>query len=95
MDWVICGEGFKSGGVYLLTQNKDHSFSQSSISGRSGAVQAVAGDFNNDGWQDVMVLFGSGDEGLWLFLNDHKGGFTSKNLLRFPPVYGSSSFSVS
>ncbi len=94
MDWVICGEGFKSGGVYLLTQNKDHSFSQSNIANRSGAVQAVAGDFNNDGWQDVMVLFGSGDEGLWLFTNNHKGGFTSKNLLRFPPVYGSSSFQL-
>jgi hypothetical protein len=41
-----------------------------------------------------MVLFGSGDEGLWLFLNDQKGGFTGKDLLRFPPVYGSSSFQL-
>jgi hypothetical protein len=93
-DWIICGQGYKAGGVYLLKQNPDHSFSQSNVSSRSGAVQAVVGDFNNDGWQDVMVLFGTGDEGLWLFLNDHKGGFTSKNLLRFPPVYGSSSFQL-
>jgi len=42
----------------------------------------------------VMVLFGTGDEGLWLFLNDHKGGFTAKNLLRFPPVYSSTSFQL-
>ncbi|MGZ3833440.1 MAG: FG-GAP repeat domain-containing protein [Mucilaginibacter sp.] len=93
-DWVICGEGFKSGGVYLLTQKADHSFNQTTIANRAGAVQAVAGDFNNDGWQDVMILFGSGDEGLWLFLNDHKGGFTSRNLLRFPPVNGSTSFQL-
>lgn len=93
-DWVICGQGYKTGGVYLLTQKADHSFIQTSIVDKAGAVQAVAGDFDNDGWQDVMVLFGSGDEGLWLFLNNHKGGFTSKNLLRFPPTNGSTSFQL-
>jgi hypothetical protein len=93
-DWVICGQGNNTGGVYLLTQKPDHSFTQSNIIDRAGSVQAQVGDFNNDGWQDVMVLFGSGDEGLWLFLNDHKGGFTYKNLLRFPPVYGSTSFQL-
>lgn len=93
-DWIVCGEGFKQGGIYLLKQNKDHSYTQSNISNKAGAVQAIAGDFNNDGWQDVMILFGSNDEGLWLFLNDQKGGFTSKNLLHFPPVRGSSSFQL-
>jgi hypothetical protein len=29
-----------------------------------------------------------------LFLNDHKGGFTTQTLLRFPAVYGSSSFQL-
>jgi hypothetical protein len=93
-DWVICGQGNRNGGVYVLKQNTDHTFIQSTVSDKAGAAQATIGDFDNDGWQDIMVLFGSGDEGLWLFLNDHKGGFTSKNLLRFPPVYGSSSFQL-
>jgi len=93
-DWVICSQGKKKGAVYLLTQKADHSFAQRSITDKAGAVQARVGDFNNDGWPDLMVLFGSGDEGLWLFLNDQKGGFTSKNLLRFPPVYGSTSFQL-
>lgn len=93
-DYVICSQGFKTGSVYLMTQKADHSYVQSNISNKPGAVQAVTGDFNNDGWLDVMVLFGSGDEGLWMYLNDHKGGFTTKNLLRFPPVYGSSSFQL-
>jgi hypothetical protein len=93
-DLVICGEGNLKGGVYLFSQKADHSYKQTNISDKPGAVQAVAGDFNNDGWQDLMVLFGSGDEGLWLYLNDQKGGFTTKNLLRFPPVYGSSSFQL-
>jgi hypothetical protein len=93
-DFVVCSQGDKAGGVYLMTQKADHSYVQSNISNRAGAVQAIAGDFNNDGWQDIMILFGSGDEGLWMFLNNQKGGFTSKNLLRFPPVYGSSSFQL-
>lgn len=94
-DLIILGQGNLKGGVYYFKQNKDHSYTQqANISDQPGAVQAVAGDFNNDGWQDLMVLFGIGDEGLWLFLNDHKGGFTSKSLLRFPPVYGSTSFQL-
>ena len=93
-DMVVLGQGHLKGGVYLLKQNADHSYTQSNISDQPGAVQAVVGDFNNDGWPDVMVLYGSGDEGLWMYLNDHKGGFTSKNLLRFPPVYGSTSFQL-
>jgi hypothetical protein len=93
-DLVILGQGHLKGGVYLFKQNKDKTYSQTTIIEKPGAVQAVTGDFNNDGWLDMMVLFGSGDEGLWLFLNDHKGGFTSKNLLHFPPVYGSTSFQL-
>jgi len=93
-DWVVCAQGDKAGAVYLLTQKADHSYSQSTITKQAGAVQARVGDFNNDGWPDLMVLFGSHDEGLWLYLNDQKGGFTSKNLLRFPPVYGSTSFQL-
>jgi len=93
-DMVICAQGNRSGGVYLMTQKADHSYAQSTIIKKSGSVQARIGDFNNDGWPDVMILFGTGDEGLWLFLNDQKGGFTGKNLLHFPPVYESSSFQL-
>ncbi|HWZ04157.1 MAG TPA: VCBS repeat-containing protein [Mucilaginibacter sp.] len=93
-DLIILGQGHLKGGVYLFKQNKDHSYSQATITEQPGAVQAVVGDFNNDGWPDLMVLYGSADEGLWMYLNDHKGGFTSKNLLRFPPVYGSTSFQL-
>jgi hypothetical protein len=93
-DLVILAQGRLKGGVYLFKQNNDHSYTQTDVSDKPGAVQAVVGDFNNDGWPDLMVLFGSGDEGLWLYLNDHKGGFTAKNLLRFPPVYGSTSFQL-
>ena len=57
-----------------------------------GAIQLETGDFNHDGWLDIMCLFAQGDEGIWMFTNDQHGGFSSRNLLRFPPVYGSNSF---
>jgi len=93
-DLVVCEQGNLRGEVNLYTQNKDHSYSQTLIVDKPGAVQAVAGDYNRDGWPDLMVLYGSGDEGLWLYLNNQKGSFTSRNLLRFPPVYGSTSFQL-
>lgn len=93
-DWVICGHGFTKGGVYLLTQKADHTFIKTNLSDSPGSVQALTGDFNNDGWTDVMVLFGAGDEGLYLYTNNHKGGFDKKALLKFPPVYSSTSFQL-
>ena len=94
-DFVVsCDGGQNSGGLYLLTQTVDHQYKQSKLRVAPGAIQAVIGDFNNDGWPDLMALFGKSDEGVWLMLNNKKGGFSSKNLLRFPAVYGSSSFQV-
>ena len=93
-DLVVCSQGFKTGGVYLLTQKPDHSYNQTTVTEQPGAVQALAGDFNNDGWPDLMVLYGSANEGLWLYTNNQKGGFTAKNLMQFPPVYGSTSFQL-
>lgn len=94
IDYVTCGFGHDRGGVFLLTQQKDHSFKKTSVRPVPGGTQMVTGDFNNDGWPDVMCLFAQADEGIWMFLNDHKGGFETKNVMHFPAVYGSSSFQL-
>jgi hypothetical protein len=91
-DYVICSFGHNQGGLYLLQQLPDKSFKKNTIREVAGATQAVVTDFNKDGWPDIMALFAHANEGIWLFTNDKKGGFTEKNLLRFPAVYGSSSF---
>ncbi|MGY4537780.1 hypothetical protein ACVW0P_002199 [Mucilaginibacter sp. UYNi724] len=92
---VVLGQGFTKGGVFLVKLGANgKAEKQFTITDRPGAVQAVAQDFNKDGYPDLMVLFGSGNEGLSLFLNDKKGGFTSRELLRFPSVYGSTSFQL-
>ncbi|MEB0303000.1 VCBS repeat-containing protein, partial [Mucilaginibacter sp. 5C4] len=92
---IVLGQGFTKGGVFLIKLGANgKAQKQFTITDRPGAVQAVTGDFNKDGYPDLMVLFGSGDEGLSLFLNDKKGGFKSRELLHFPPVYGSTSFQL-
>lgn len=94
MDWVVCGFGHLQGGLYWLKQQPNHQFAKIPIREVAGAIQTTIGDFNADGWPDLVVLFAHADEGIWLFLNDKKGGFTARNLLRFPSVYGSTSFQL-
>ncbi|WP_343672744.1 FG-GAP-like repeat-containing protein [Chitinophaga sp.] len=88
-DYVTLGFGHKYGGLYLVNEEN-----RKTIRDVPGAIHAETGDFNNDGYPDLVVLFAYDDEGIWLFLNDRKGGFTSENILRFPPVYGSTSFQL-
>jgi len=94
LDYVTCGFGNNQGNLYLFTQQADHTFKKSVIRAMPGSESMVKGDFNNDGYTDLMCLFAQADEGIWMFLNDKKGGFTKKNLLHFPPIYGSSSFQL-
>jgi hypothetical protein len=93
-DWVVCGFGHNLGGLYWYKQLPGKQFEKKTIREIPGAEQAVIGDFNHDGWPDIACLFAHADEGIWMFLNDHKGGFTTTNLLRFSPVFGSSSFQL-
>lgn len=91
-DLLVCAFGHNQGGLYWLKQLPDHQWKQLPIWEVPGAIHAETGDFNHDGYTDIMVLFAAGDEGIWLFENNKKGGFIAKNLLKFPPLYGSTSF---
>ena len=93
-DYVVCGQGGTTGGLFWLKQNKNQQFEKVQLTTKAGAVQATIADYNNDGWPDIMALFGVNNEGLFLFTNNHKGGFSTRQLLRVPPVYGSSSFQL-
>ena len=93
-DLVICGFGHLKGGLYWLQQLPQGGYRKNSIIDVPGSIQAVVQDFNNDGWQDLMVLFAHDDESIRLYTNDKKGSFTTKRILTFPPVFGSSSFQL-
>jgi hypothetical protein len=94
MDYAVCAFGHNRGGLYLLKQLPDHTFQKVIVREVPGATVSYIRDLNSDGWPDIITLFAHGDEGIWTFTNDRKGGFVARNLLRFPPVYGSSSFQL-
>lgn len=93
-DYVVCSFGHNAGGLYLVEQLPDGQFRYKPIRETAGALQAVIHDFNGDGWMDIMALFAHGDEGIWLFTNNQHGNFIEKKIVGFPPVYGSSSFTL-
>jgi hypothetical protein len=93
-DHIVCGYGNTQGGLFVLEQQANQHYKRKVIRAVPGAIQVEVGDFNNDGWQDVMCLFAQADEGVWMFLNNRKGGFTTQNIFRFPPVYGTNSFQL-
>lgn len=93
-DYVTCGFGHTYGGLYLLLQDSARHFHKKIIHSQAGASVVDTSDFNHDGWTDLVCLFAQGNEGIWVFVNDHKGGFTVKNILRFPPSFGSTSFQM-
>lgn len=95
-DYLICVFGHDTGGLYLYEQTGANAegYRRKPIWEVPGAEDAVVNDFNNDGWPDILTLFAYGNEGIWLFLNDKEGGFTSRNILQFPSVFGSTSFQL-
>ncbi|WDF56635.1 FG-GAP repeat domain-containing protein [Mucilaginibacter sp. KACC 22063] len=93
-DYVVCGFGHDRGALYYVEQHPGNKFTKHVMRALPGGTQLTTGDYNNDGWPDVICLYAQADEGIRMYLNDHKGGFTEKTILRFPPIYGSSSFQL-
>ncbi len=54
-----------------------HALDMSNFGTQSMAAGGAAGDFNNDGWQDLFVLGGWGNPDK-LFINNHDGTFTDR-----------------
>lgn len=82
-----------SGKLTVYTPSKK-GFEQKIIKELPGAIKSVVGDFNADGKPDILALFAQGREVLSLFLNKGNLEFEEKQLLEFPPVYGSNDFEL-
>lgn len=93
-DYVVCGFGHEHGGLYWMQQLPDGKFRKNNILQLPGATKTIVNDFNKDGWPDLMVLFAHDDECIRLFINNKNGSFTSKKILSFLPVNGSTSIQL-
>jgi FG-GAP-like repeat len=86
--------GFKDSGLSLWKKNAKGNYIKKYLSNTTGAIKAIVKDFNDDKKPDIMALFAQGDERIVLYLNKGNLEFNEKILLRFPPIYGSSSFDL-
>jgi hypothetical protein len=84
-DVVATVDGNGAGEIVLLINDGHEHFTQTALPTGVGPTQAVIGDFNRDGRPDIAVanyglgnLSGASDPGLEVFLNNARGGYTTK-----------------
>lgn len=93
-DFVISEYGNLLGSLGWYEAKGDGNFEKHILFNDDGAIKTELLDFNGDGFQDIVALQANADEGIDLYLNDGFGNFIKERLLRFPPTYGSTHFTV-
>ncbi len=94
-DILVCEFGNIRGALSWLENKGNSQYERHVIREQPGAIATVIKDFNKDGLPDFYVLFAQGDEQIVRFENKGNGNFEMKQLLRFPPMYGSTYFEMS
>jgi hypothetical protein len=93
-DYIVCEFGNLMGALSWMENLGNNKFERHVLRAFPGAIKTYVDDFNHDGLPDIWALFAQGEEGIFLFTNKGNGNFEQKEVLRFPPVYGSSSFEL-
>jgi FG-GAP-like repeat len=94
-DELIVSEfGFKEGGLSIWKKNAVGTYQRQILNSLTGATKTIVADFDGDKRNDILALFAQGDERIILYKNKGNMQFEEKLLLRFPSIYGSSSFDV-
>lgn len=93
-DELISSEfGFKVGGMSVW-KLENGAYKKQVLNPQTGATKTIIRDFTGDGRLDILAQFAQGDERILLYENLGGLKFKEKQLLRFPSIYGSSSFDV-
>jgi VCBS repeat protein len=93
-DYIVCEFGNLIGALSWMENLGGNKFERHVLRAFPGAIKTYVDDYNHDGLPDIWALFAQGEEGIFLFTNKGNGNFEQKEVLRFPPVYGSSSFEL-
>ncbi len=94
IDYLVCEFGNLIGELSWMENLGNNKFERHVLRPAPGAIKAYINDYNHDGLPDIWVLFAQGEEGVFLFTNKGHGEFETKEILRFPPSYGSSYFEL-
>jgi hypothetical protein len=93
-DIVVCEFGFMSGQLSLFKNMGNGQYKKQQLSSIAGAEKMYIEDINGDGLMDIWVLFAHDIEGIFQFVNKGNGQFEAKQILSFPPSYGSTYFQL-
>lgn len=93
-DMVISEFGKWAGRLSLHLAKKDKTFESSIILNQTGAIKSEALDFDEDGDLDLISLFGQGNEGFYLHINDGNGNFKTQSLIPLSPSHSSCYFQL-
>jgi hypothetical protein len=93
-DYIVCEFGNLVGALSWMENLGNNKFERHVLRAFPGAIKVYVDDYNHDGLPDIWALFAQGEEGIFLFTNKGNGKFEQRQVLRFPPVYGSSSFEL-
>lgn len=94
MDIVTCEFAKWTGKLSWWRNNGNGNFTKKILRNKPGALKAYIKDLNGDNKQDIIALFGQGDEGIYIYYNEGNGKFREEAAVRFPPSYGSSFFKL-
>ncbi|MCW3092386.1 MAG: repeat-containing protein [Ferruginibacter sp.] len=94
MDYLVCEFGNLKGALSWMESLGNNQFKYNILRQEPGAIKAYVTDINHDGLPDICVLFAQGEEGIFLYTNLGNGKFAQKEILRFPPINGSSYFEM-
>lgn len=92
-EWIIAEYGNVTGGLRAYSQTKNGYRAFRTLLPHPGALQLAKADLDQDGKDDLLALFGQGDEGIfvWRSSNDYR---QAERLISLPPSYGSSAFRI-
>jgi hypothetical protein len=93
-DYIVSQFGNLVGNLSWMENKGGGKFVQHVLWERAGALNTIVQDYNHDGLPDIWAQFAQGEEGIFLYTNKGGGKFEEREVLRFPPSYGSSSFDL-
>jgi FG-GAP-like repeat len=88
-DILVCEYGYQKGQLSYY-KKVEKTWKSSILSDTAGAIKALPYDFNKDGLNDFAVLMAQGDEHINIYYAQKNGSLRAKQVLQFPPIYGSS-----
>ncbi len=85
---VVCNFGNKTGSLSFYKKNKAGKYIEQVLLPLPGAIKCFIKDMDNDGKDDIIAMFSQGDESVYIFYQKDNLKFKAKQVLRFPPNYG-------